>query len=100
MFKWNIGIDIGIVVMHSSVCVCVHACVFVCLYLKPSSLAKSLRNSSKLPSTSVDVAALLPPVPPPCTSPDFECSIKGTSLSGIKMYTSFLKFKNTFDLLL
>ncbi|XP_060797317.1 inaD-like protein isoform X2 [Neoarius graeffei] len=38
------------------------------------SLSKSLRNSSKLPSTSVDVAALLPPVPPSC--PDFECCSK------------------------
>ncbi|KAF4083191.1 hypothetical protein AMELA_G00137170 [Ameiurus melas] len=43
---------------------------------KTASLAKSLRNSSKLPSTSVDVAALLPPVPPSCTSPDFECGSK------------------------
>ncbi|GAA6100460.1 inaD-like protein isoform X1, partial [Tachysurus ichikawai] len=42
-----------------------------------ASLAKSPRNSIKLPSTSVDVAALFPPVPPSCTSPDFECCSKG-----------------------
>ncbi|KAK3561941.1 hypothetical protein QTP86_019064 [Hemibagrus guttatus] len=43
---------------------------------KTASLAKSLRNSNKLPSTSVDVAALLPPVPLTSTSPDFECCSK------------------------
>ncbi|KAB5559141.1 hypothetical protein PHYPO_G00025550 [Pangasianodon hypophthalmus] len=43
---------------------------------KSASLAKSLRSPSKLPSTSVDVAALLPPVPPSCTSPEFECCSK------------------------
>ncbi|MCJ8737698.1 hypothetical protein PDJAM_G00027050 [Pangasius djambal] len=43
---------------------------------KTASLSKSLRNTNKLPSTSVDVAALLPPVPPSCTSPEFECCSK------------------------
>ncbi|XP_058257347.1 inaD-like protein isoform X3 [Hemibagrus wyckioides] len=43
---------------------------------KTASLAKSLRNSNKLPTTSVDVAALLPPVPLTSTSPDFECCSK------------------------
>ncbi|KAI5101075.1 inaD-like protein isoform X1 [Silurus meridionalis] len=47
---------------------------------KTPSLANSQRNFSKLPATSVDVAALLPPVPPSSTSPDFECCSKGTSL--------------------
>ncbi|KAI5626529.1 inaD-like protein isoform X2 [Silurus asotus] len=43
---------------------------------KTPSLANSQRNFSKLPATSVDVAALLPPVPPSSTSPDFECCSK------------------------
>ncbi|XP_027025712.2 inaD-like protein isoform X4 [Tachysurus fulvidraco] len=46
------------------------------VFEKTASLAKSPRNSIKLPSTSVDVAALFPPVPPSCTSPDFECCSK------------------------
>ncbi|KAM9461866.1 inaD-like protein isoform 3-T4 [Clarias gariepinus] len=43
---------------------------------KTPSLAKSPKNSIKLPLTSVDVAALLPPVPLLSTSPDFECCSK------------------------